>query len=87
MHGAVANNHEVLDAIKEILEYSNDFNSYISSLNYFKPYSNLKGVFGRLVAKLNQEETILIMKGLGFHIESSLFALIKKDFKFDKKDF
>lgn len=83
VHGADSYYYfDIFNAIRDLLEFSNVFNDYIYSLKNFRPYRNLKGVFGKSTCKLNAEETVLIMKGLGFTINHEIYSVIKKDFKF-----
>lgn len=82
MHGANADYYDVLNAIRDVFEYSNAFNDFVFNLKGFKPYNRLTGIFGSLKTVQDEEVTMLILNALGFTVDSQLFAVIKKDFRF-----
>ena len=67
MHGRETDDPALRKAIKDVLEYLEQFNAHMKATAGFEPCGDLRGFKGRL-ENLDAETTKWILKGLGFSI-------------------
>jgi len=66
MHGKDVSDHELRNAIAQVLSYSDKINEHIYSIAAFRPYTpSLQGVFGRL-GTLDKKASRWMLIGMGF---------------------
>lgn len=68
VHGKDPTDAEMREALKEVLDYSSEFDDYVFSLAEFRPFGDLRGFKGR-AENMDKETTKLILIGLGFRIQ------------------
>jgi hypothetical protein len=69
IHGKSVSDDEVREAIADILEYAEAFNSEVQSLAGFKPLGDMRGFKGRADC-LDKRTTKWLMRGLGFGVKA-----------------
>ena len=67
IHGKEVKDEVKREAVLDILEFAEGFNSFVSSLAGFKPFGDLRGYKGR-GKPMDKSTTRWILKGMGFDI-------------------
>lgn len=68
IHGKDPDDKEMRKAMHDIFKYADEFNNFVSGLESFRPFGDLRGFKGR-GENLDKETTRWILKGLGFSIQ------------------
>jgi hypothetical protein len=68
VHGKEPTDAEMREAMKEVLQYSTDYDDFVLRLAGFRPFGDLRGFKGR-AENIDKETTKLILKGLGFKLQ------------------
>lgn len=68
VHGKDPTDAEMREALKEVLEYSTQFDDFVFRIAGFRPFGDLRGFKGR-AENMDKETTRLILKGLGFRLQ------------------
>lgn len=69
IHGKAVTDNELREAIADVLEYAEAFNSEVNAIAGFKPFADMRGFKGR-ADSLDKRTTKWLMKGLGFGVKT-----------------
>lgn len=69
IHGKSVTDNELREAITDVLEYAEAFNSEVHAVAGFKPFADMRGFKGR-ADSLDKRTTKWLMKGLGFGVKA-----------------
>ena len=68
IHGSRPTDAELRNAIKDVLDYSEDYDSHVKRLAGFCPFGDLRGILSGRAWRLDRPTTKLVLKGLGFKV-------------------
>ncbi len=69
IHGKSVTDNELREAIADVLEYAEAFNTEVNTVAGFKPVADMRGFKGR-ADSLDKQTTKWLMKGLGFGVKA-----------------
>ena len=69
IHGKSVTDNELREAIADVLDYAESFNTEVNAIAGFKPFDDMRGFKGRGVS-LDKRTTKWLMRGLGFGVKA-----------------